>query len=465
MDLSQWGVVSTLDPAMDGLLEGGIPAGYVTEVTGESGSGKTQFLLSLLLAVQLPSPKGLNKRAIYISTEAPLATPRLSQYLDSNPYLSTLPPNQRPSLQSVLAINAMDLESQDHILNYQLPVAIARYNVGLVVIDSITANFRAEHSSHDVNSLSTRSGELAKLGHMLRNLAAKEDIAIVVANQVSDRFDPMDNTNPYIASRIPATAAPQPTPDSPMPKSRLAPGSGAESNIDLLQIQIQNQHPPPSSPAFPSSPFPLEEDPQFDGSYLVGNPVRNETLSLIHQQRFFTGWGDLPSSSLLQRQTPKTPALGFVWTTQIACRIALKKDESGLAFDQDYDDGYMSTQGHGQGTSQSQSQDEAQLSTDKPDPFSTAKTVRDNPEANITANPEQEQPSEQTPTPKPPPSIPPAPAPKPMERTIKRTMKLVFAPWTAGSTIDEDTTATVQDEVEFEIWTGGLRSVGSQPES
>lgn len=359
----------------------------------------------------------------------------------------------------------MDLESQDHILNYQLPVAIARYNVGLVVIDSITANFRAEHSSHDVNSLSTRSGELAKLGHMLRNLAAKEDIAIVVANQVSDRFDPIDNANPYIASRIPATAAPQPTPDSPMPKNRLVPGSGAESNIDLLQVQIQNQHPPSSSPALPSSPFPLEEDPQFDGSYLVGNPVRIETLSLIHQQRFFTGWGDSPSSSLSQRQAPKTPALGFVWTTQIACRIALKKDESGLAFDQDYGDGYMSTQGHRQGTSQSQSQDEAQLSTDKPDPFSTAKTVRDNPEANITANPKQERPLEQTSTPKPPPSIPSAPAPKPMERTIKRTMKLVFAPWTAGSTIGEDTTATVQDEVEFEIWMGGLRSVGSQPES
>lgn len=356
----------------------------------------------------------------------------------------------------------MDLESQGHILNYQLPVAIARYNVGLVVIDSITANFRAEHSSHDINSLSTRSGELAKLGHLLRNMAAKENIAIVVANQVSDRFDPMDNNIPYIASRIPAATAPQPTPDSPMPKSRLVPGPGAESNTDLLQIQ--NQHPQSSSPAFPSSPFPLEEDPQFDGSYLVGNPVRNETLSLLHQQHFFTGWGDSPYTSSLQRQTPKTPALGFVWTTQIACRIALKKDDSGLAFDQgDYDDGYMSTQGHGTGASQSQ--DEVPASTDKPDPFSTAKTIRDNPEANITANPEQKQPSEQTPTPKPPPSIPPAPAPKSKERPIKRTMKLVFAPWTAGSTVDDDTTGTIQDEVEFEIWKGGLRSIGSRPES
>lgn len=35
LDLSQWSAVSTFDPVMDGLLEGGIPAGYVTEVTGE----------------------------------------------------------------------------------------------------------------------------------------------------------------------------------------------------------------------------------------------------------------------------------------------------------------------------------------------------------------------------------------------------------------------------------------------
>jgi DNA repair protein RAD57 len=32
---SQWNTISTLDPAMDALLGGGIPTGYVTEVTGE----------------------------------------------------------------------------------------------------------------------------------------------------------------------------------------------------------------------------------------------------------------------------------------------------------------------------------------------------------------------------------------------------------------------------------------------
>lgn len=33
--LSLWNTISTLDPAMDALLGGGIPTGYVTEVTGE----------------------------------------------------------------------------------------------------------------------------------------------------------------------------------------------------------------------------------------------------------------------------------------------------------------------------------------------------------------------------------------------------------------------------------------------
>lgn len=35
VDLSRWNVTTTLDPALDDLLGGGIPTGYLTEVTGE----------------------------------------------------------------------------------------------------------------------------------------------------------------------------------------------------------------------------------------------------------------------------------------------------------------------------------------------------------------------------------------------------------------------------------------------
>ncbi|OAG01681.1 uncharacterized protein CC84DRAFT_211060 [Paraphaeosphaeria sporulosa] len=51
--------ISTLDDELDQALLGGIRPGYLVEVTGESGAGKTQLLLTLLLAAQLPAPRGL----------------------------------------------------------------------------------------------------------------------------------------------------------------------------------------------------------------------------------------------------------------------------------------------------------------------------------------------------------------------------------------------------------------------
>lgn len=45
-----------------------------------------------------------------------------------------------------------------------------------------------------------------------------------------------------------------------------------------------------------------------------------DAMTLDHQQRWFTGWGDDPSLG-----DQKTPSLGLVWTSQIACRIALIK--------------------------------------------------------------------------------------------------------------------------------------------
>ncbi|KFZ10684.1 hypothetical protein V501_05079, partial [Pseudogymnoascus sp. VKM F-4519 (FW-2642)] len=187
----KWDAISTLDPSLDCLLSGGFPAGYITEVTGESGSGKTQLLLLLLLAVQLPAPHGLNRAAIYITTESSLPTTRLAQLRAAHPILADT------SLSRVLTIPARDLETQDHILRFQLPLAIRRHNIGLVVIDSIAANFRAEfeHSAgggaHGAN-MARRTAELVGLGALLRGVARSEGVAVVVSNQVADRFAPLN---------------------------------------------------------------------------------------------------------------------------------------------------------------------------------------------------------------------------------------------------------------------------------
>jgi DNA repair protein RAD57 len=300
-----WATISTLDDQLDAALGGGIPTRRVTEITGESATAKTQFLLTLLLAVQLPPPRGLGRPALYISTESPLSTRRLSQILENHPLLKDYDPAARPTLDMVVSTVTPDLESQDHILQYQVPVEIQRRDVGLLVIDSIAANYRAEfdrgagtrpaasssNNPHGSN-MAARTAELVKLGAHLRDLARRHNLAVVVSNQVSDRFSA--RPIPFPRPPVPETTVPA-TPESPL-ASRSRP------------VLPQSSEPPSSS-------VPYAPPPQFD------TPVIPPVLHLDHQQRFFTGWGDDPLSENVS--SLKTPSLGLVWSTQVACRIVL----------------------------------------------------------------------------------------------------------------------------------------------
>jgi DNA repair protein RAD57 len=210
---------------------------------------------------------------MYISTEAALPTARLSEMLQKHPRLASLPGDASSRINDFLAriltMQTPDLETQDHILRYQVPVAIERHNIGLIVIDSIASNYRAEFDQPTAGkdsparrtiapAMAERKNQLFQLGSYLRGLAVKEKVAIVVSNQVADRFD-----------------------------------------------------------AFSSTPFLHVEE---------AGVVTMEPLTLDHQQRWFTGWGDTrlrDEQSLL-----KTPSLGLVWTNQIAARIALIKDST-----------------------------------------------------------------------------------------------------------------------------------------
>ncbi|KAF7714094.1 DNA repair protein RAD57 [Penicillium ucsense] len=462
LDGSRWKTISTLDPGLDAVLGGGIPMGYVTEITGESGSGKTQFLLSLLLATQLVERNGLPSHAVYISTEHPLATNRLSQMLESHPTLSTLPADQTPSLENILAINAMDLEAQDHILQYQLPVAIANYNVGLVIIDSVTSNYRAELSSNNILAISTRSSELARLGQMLRNLAARENIAIVVANQVSDRFEPADG--------IGADPAQRPGLSSTLSQSAVAREAWAPSPVkrtrsdNIEQLSQSSQGPPSSSQAISSSPYHAPDDEKFDGSYIIENPARNSILSLVHQERFFTGWGD----GVAYETNPKTPALGYFWSTQIACRIALKKEErrSALAFGSHHGSSNLPSTPVEKDATQGSTGRESLSDMTSNSITSASAAHADRAQSAISSRraADPDRPSHPFPSASSQQALMPPPA---IEYSTRRTMKLVFAPWTSGTAslnLDRDSGQAHKEdgersEVEFELWRGGLRSV------
>lgn len=89
---------STLCPALDAWLRGGIPCGHLTEFAGEAGAAKTQLCLQLLLAAQLPrAVGGLDGAAVYIHTEGRAPLSRLKQLVASHPNVAPhLPPGYDP---------------------------------------------------------------------------------------------------------------------------------------------------------------------------------------------------------------------------------------------------------------------------------------------------------------------------------------------------------------------------------
>ena len=241
--------------------------------------------------MQLPPPVGLGKSALYMSTEAPLQTIRLTQILKAHPKLSVLSEAERPSLSRIHSTHIHDVEAQEHILRYQVPVAIKKQNIGLLVIDSIAANYRAEFdrskARKGAESFAKRSNQLTQLGALLREIAQTLDVAIVVANQVADRFTAGDP--PSEALHVSQSTQ----------QSRL--GSPPQS------LNTRSAAPSQNVPSDSST------RPQILST--------DDPLALDHQQRFFTGWGDDPAISNF-----KTPSLGLTWTNQLATRIALLKE-------------------------------------------------------------------------------------------------------------------------------------------
>jgi len=342
---AQCHTISTLDETLDRALGGGIPAGYITEITGESGAGKTQFLLTLLLAVQLPPPHGLGRPALYISTEASLSTRRLSQMLNSNPLFRSMDPASRPSLDQIMSTVTPDLESQDHILTFQVPVEVERRNIGLLVLDSVAANYRAEFerssSKRQSSNMGARSTELVRLGMHLRELAQKFNLAVVVSNQVADRFSGSGGGGLFKTPASSSTFRPLPTVASlggggrATQESPLATRSRAlqTTSVDIPSSSLAtNTDDISSTPRSSAVAAPLTEEEYYASSMKPPPPppppededfapTQPPALLLDHQQRWFTGWGD----DRYADYGLKTPSLGLVWSTQISARIALVK--------------------------------------------------------------------------------------------------------------------------------------------
>jgi len=234
--------------------------------------------------------------------------------LRAHPYYLDLLPEDRPTTDKVLTIDAHSLERQDHITGFQLQEAVRRYDIGLIVIDSVAANFRVEFQGASRKVLGERAIALVKLGRALRKIAHEHNVAIVCTNQVADRFDD-DRTR---SDRFRLLSSPSESSSQATQKQ----GDGRATPTQQSANSAARMQPPTPATkqhlAAPQGPS-IQTQRQPPATHQA---QKNEIMSLDFQQRFFTGWGDDPLTSLYEHQ--KTPALGLTWANQLDVRIVLK---------------------------------------------------------------------------------------------------------------------------------------------
>ncbi len=175
------GHITTMSKNLDNLLGGGVETQSITEFYGKFGSGKTQICHQLAVNVQLPLEKGgLDGAALYIDTENTFRPERImamAQAIGLDPH---------EALKNIYVARAYNSDHQ-MLLAEKAREIIEEKNIRLVVVDSLTAHFRAEYVGR--GKLAERQQKLNRHIHTLQKLADAYNLAVVVTNQVMAKPD------------------------------------------------------------------------------------------------------------------------------------------------------------------------------------------------------------------------------------------------------------------------------------
>jgi DNA repair protein RadA len=170
--------ITTGSKNFDTLLGGkGVQSRAVTEAFGAYGSGKTQLGLTLAVNVQLPLDRGgANGKCVFIDTEGTFRPSRIRQIAEG------LGANSEKVLKNVFVARAFNSDHQILLLDKISEMIKNGEPIKLLIIDSLTAHFRAEFSGR--GQLADRQQKLNKYLHSLMKLAEQYNLAVYVTNQV-----------------------------------------------------------------------------------------------------------------------------------------------------------------------------------------------------------------------------------------------------------------------------------------
>lgn len=175
------GRVTTGSVQLDELLGGGVESQAITEFYGEFGSGKTQLTHQLAVNVQLPPEEGgLGGEAVFIDTENTFRPERIVQMAKGR----GLDPHE--VLRHIHVARAYN--SHHQMLLVDKVVELSKHHpIRLIVVDSLTAHFRAEFVGR--GTLADRQQKLNIHMHDLQKFGDTHNAVIAVTNQVHSKPD------------------------------------------------------------------------------------------------------------------------------------------------------------------------------------------------------------------------------------------------------------------------------------
>src|SRR3989338_9667612 len=171
--------IKTGSNSLNTLLGGGFETGAIVECFGEFGSAKTQIGHALAVSVQTVEKDAV---AVYIDTENTFRPERIIQLAKG----AGMDPDE--VLRNIKVARAYNSDHQ-MLLAEKVEDLIKKkgMNVKLVVVDSLTAHFRAEFIGR--GTLADRQQKLNKHLHTLANLADMHNFCVYVTNQVMAKPD------------------------------------------------------------------------------------------------------------------------------------------------------------------------------------------------------------------------------------------------------------------------------------
>jgi DNA repair protein RadA len=178
---AQVGRITSGSKTFDELLGGGFETQSIIELFGEYGSGKTQIAHQLCVIVQLPKEKGgLEGHAFYIDTENTFRPERIVQMAEAY----ELDPDE--TLAKIHVARAYN-SSHQMLLVDKVKELSKEVPARLLVVDSLTAHFRAEYVGR--GALADRQQKLNRHMHDILRWSDLNNGVVCVTNQVAAKPD------------------------------------------------------------------------------------------------------------------------------------------------------------------------------------------------------------------------------------------------------------------------------------